>query len=463
MNDRDIELRLGDFLGAAPVVSSPDRLRDAVIRDRTRPAARPPNAWHRPMGRALPALVGLAATFVLAAGLLIIVANRFGPAAPAASAKPASGTFSQTGSMAQARQDEAAVLLSDGRVLIVGGKGSDGDLASAELYDPTMGKFSATGSMIHARSYPTATLLPDGRVLVTGGGHLGIGSSDSSAELYDRVTGTFSATGSMAATRSDATATLLPDGHVLIAGGDSGDVSSSRPLASAELYDPKTGTFSPTGSMTVARALQHAVLLKDGRVLVEGGWAPQGGTASAELYDPATGKFSPTGSMPEARIYDTTTLLPDGRVLIAGGISPESGQPSLLVSAELYDPATGSFSSTGSMAYGRHDHTATLLPDGRVLMAGGDDPYNSDLADSYHAIAETYDPSTGKFSSTASLATPTADHTATMLTDGRVLIAGGRAPITTPPIIAFAELYDPSASPSATRSPTAGLISRPSP
>jgi hypothetical protein len=159
--------------------------------------------------------------------------------------------------------------------------------------------------------------------------------------------------------------------------------------------------------------------------------------------------------MSEARIYDTATLLPDGRVLIAGGMSAAGDQPSLLTSAELYDPATGTFSFTGSMAYGRHDHTATLLSDGRVLIAGGFVP--DPTADVYPATAELYDSATGRFSPAGALAMPIADHTATLLPDGRVLISGGTAPATMPQIVAFAQMYDPSVKPQSSL-PTRGAF-----
>jgi hypothetical protein len=323
-------------------------------------------------------------------------------------ATPASSAFSPTGSLQDACIFCTATTLPDGRVLIAGG-------ASAELYDPKTGTFSPTGSMTTAGSSDTATLLTDGRVLIAGG---------ASAELYDPKTGTFSPTGSMTTARAFDTATALSDGRVLIAGGAD---SSNTPFASAELYDPKTGTFSPTGSMATARSNDTATVLSDGRVLIAGGIA--GGAdgtikpfASAELYDPKTGTFSPTGSMTTARFGDTATVLSDGRVLIAGG----SNSTGLLASAELYDPKTGTFSPTGSMTTVRFIDTATVLSDGRVLIAGGliageCDPGKCNPA----ASAELYDPKTGTFSPAGSMTTARGMQSATALSDGRVLIVGG--------------------------------------
>ena len=343
---------------------------------------------------------------------------------PRGAAGPA-GVFRQTGSMGVPRANATATLLSSGRVLIAGGTdgGNVGNystartLDSAELYDPATGKFSPAGSMATTRFSQTATLLPNGCVLIAGG--YDGANALASAELYDPATGKFSPTGSMTTRRGNQTATLLPDGRVLVAGGYDGPIAGYGPtgwLASAELYDPSTGRFSSTGSMTTARDGQTATLLPDGRVLVAGGYDGTDNLASAELYDPATGKFGPAGSMAAARASHTATLLSDGRVLLVGGLDGTA-------TAELYDPATGRFSPTGSMAADRFSQTATLLPDGRVLVVGGLKPEPDKYW--YVASAEMYDPVSGKFGPAGSMASTRAYHTATLLPSGQILLAGG--------------------------------------
>jgi hypothetical protein len=342
------------------------------------------------------------------------------------------GTFSATGSMTAVRILPTATLLPNGKVLLAGGGDtSNNALASAELYDPTTGTFSATGSMSTARVLQTATLLTNGKVLVAGGLDGSI-TAQASAEVYDPTTGIFTPACSMSTGRYLHTATLLSNGKVLIAAGCYAvDGGSCQQLASAELYDPGTGTFSLTGSTITSRDGHTATLFPNGQVLVTGGQDSSFTFAqtSAELYDPTTGTFSATGSMITARYSHTATLLTSGKVLVACGYN--SG---VLASAELYDPTTGTFSATGSTSTARVYQSTTLLPNGQVLVAGGS------TASVVLASAELYDPTTGGFSATGSMTTARALAPATLLTNNEVLIAGGSG---NSGILASAELYAP--------------------
>jgi hypothetical protein len=221
----------------------------------------------------------------------------------------------------------------------------------------------------------------------------------------------------------------LEDGRVLVAGGE-----ADGPLAAAEVYDPATGRFSATGPMTRPRSFgTTATRLDDGRVLVVGGGAEVG--ASAELYDPTTGTFTPTGDMLTARGgFHSATRLDDGLVLLVGGLVPDPDDPTLgataTAAAEVYDPATGTFAAVGSMAQPRFLHAASILPDGRVLVAGGSDALHSTGEPSPIATAELFDPSTGTFSPTGSLRHPRLWPVAAA-TDRRVIVLGDLDPVGT--------------------------------
>lgn len=357
-------------------------------------------------------------------------------------ARPADAqSFVATGSMSVARGGFTGTRLSNGQVLIVGGRNGTAVLSSAELYNSVTGTFSLTGSMSTPRYSHAATLLQDGTVLVTGGaGAITKNAAAlSSAEIYNPTTGIFSPVGNMTQPRVYQTATLLRNGNILVAGGAPGaNAFNTGGVATAEIYNPSTKTFSATGSLTNARYSQTATLLGNNRVLIAGGLSTSitasGVLASAELYNSTTGKFTTTGAMNAARVYDTATLLATGEVLFAGGATNGSV---MLSSAEFYNSSTGAFTPTGSMAAVRGGFGATRLQNGEVLVAGGAQVVpGSNILSS----AELYDPSSGTFSATASMSAPRTFFAATLLGNGDVLVAGGGS---VTGYLASAELYVP--------------------
>jgi len=286
--------------------------------------------------------------------------------------------------------------------------------------------------MSSPRYQHTATLLPDGRVLIAGGGDA-TGHTNLTAELYDPATGMFTQTGGTAALHWGAV--LLDNGKVLM--GPAG-----LPVGLAELYDPSTGTFAATGKYADPNAvLGPMTLLADGRVL-------SAADSPSEIYYPATGSFSHTGAMIHPQVQRPGTLLPNGNVLFAGGtldneynIGGDPAYPDLIYPyGEIYDPSAGSFAATGNLIEPRAGHTATLLPDGTTLIAGGSE--RSTLQS-----AELYNASLGSFSPAANMVASRRFHDATLMSDGRVLITGGLHSLGPPPqqevVLAAAELYTP--------------------
>jgi hypothetical protein len=305
---------------------------------------------------------------------------------------------------------------------------------TAQITPPIQGGFASTGSFNTGINWHTATMLNDGTVLIAGG--MGSYSSSTSAlntaELYDPATGTFSPTASnMNSAHAYYTATLLGDGTVLIAGGMDG---LGLPTASAELYNPTTKTFTALVGLNTSRDQHTATLLNNGTVLIVGGFeAYVGPLTSAEIYDNSTkictALTSPGSSLNDARYGLTATLLNNRQVLIVGGFALGSGE---INTAELYDSVAQTFTyrtdvngNHTTLNYPRFLHTATHLNGGTVLIAGGAE--NAGYAPVTTNTAEIYDPVAGTFTITNGvLNTPRYFHAASLLNNGMVLITGGQ-------------------------------------
>lgn len=351
---------------------------------------------------------------------------------------PNTNRWRRTGDLATPRRQHTATRLADGTVLVAGGANGTAGLNSVEIYNPLRNTWAATGALNIGRRGHTANLLPNGSVLVVGGVEPG-GKTLDSAESYDLVKrGWASATQGPPFTsqtfvlvdgRSEQTATLLPNGKVLFAGGLS---TSNTTLKSTELYEYALGKWevtrnsaNSTTQMFSERALHTATLLPNGKVLVAGGLAvaatAQVALSTAELFDPSNGTWTTTGALGSARFNHTATLLPNGRVLVVGG---QAGQ-TVLDGAELYDPVTGVWTKAPTPGVARHSHTATLLRTGQVLIAGGSGSNLQPLRS-----AQLYDPAngtTGSWSNSQDLPQARSHHSATLLPDGVVFVFGGKA------------------------------------
>jgi hypothetical protein len=334
------------------------------------------------------------------------------------------GVFAPTGNMTVPRGGHTSTLLPNGRVLIAGGfdAAARATTSTAELYDSVAGAFGATGRMTRALTETTATLLPDGRVLIVGVLDENNGYFDNlaAAELYDPSAGTFTAAGSMLNITRPVTATLLNNGKVLITGSSG---RSPDGFYVAELYDSVAGKFTPAGNMSWRHFFPRATQLPSGKVLIAEGSCNN--SSGFEFYDPAAGAFSATAGIVSCiSVGPTETLLANGEVLIGGG---------------SYDPSAGTFTAGANVV--QWNNTATLLPDGTVLVTGGEpcSAYDIFCGDDV-TVADAYlrDPSTRSFGSAGAMSTLRIGHQATLLPDGTVLISGGAgssAEIYTPPVL----------------------------
>ncbi|HET6177355.1 MAG TPA: kelch repeat-containing protein [Candidatus Sulfotelmatobacter sp.] len=301
------------------------------------------------------------------------------------------------------------------------------------------GTWSSTGSMHSARDGHTATLLVSGKVLVAGGTNNGVALT--SAELYNLASGTWASTGSMHVARTLARAVLLSNGSVLVMGGCVNDCLSAT-SNSAEVYNPTAGTFTATGSMLQARAEFGVTLLANGQVLVAGGCTAYDAngclstTNKAEIYNPATGTWKATSAMRAARHAMTATRLPSGKVLVAGGATSANDA---LISSEIYDPVARTWTLGAKMVTARSDYASIMLTTGKVLFAGGENINGVSINN-----AELYNPSSGTFTATGKMTATREEHTVVLLANGNVLVSGGnKLTLTTQTPLASAELYNP--------------------
>jgi uncharacterized delta-60 repeat protein len=341
---------------------------------------------------------------------------------------PNTGQWTLTAPMSQGRSQHTATLLADGTVLVTGGYTGTNSLTGAEIFSPAIGAWNSANPMTKDRRFHTATRLPDGRVLVVGGtGSSGVGKT---AEIFDPTAGNWIATGSTTNTFTEHTANLLPNGTVLVSGGLSGN--------RVGLYDPASGNWTTNVPwLNVARQLHSATLLAGGRLLVAGGYFTAA-TNSVEIYDYASGTWTTNGLASTNISLSTLTLLPSGKVLAAGG-AVTVGSDSFIGTnfSRVYDPATGNWNAVAPMNFGRASHTITLLPNGKILVAGGYSvstnvfPYTT----LYVTNSELYDLASDTWSVSGALNYPRAGHTTTLLPNGKVLLAGGS--------VTNSELYDP--------------------
>ncbi len=367
--------------------------------------------------------------------------------------KCAEAGWSLTGSLNSARSNHSATLLRDGKVLVAGGLDDNGvALATAELYDPATGTWALTAPMTQARAGHFAFLLPTGAVLVIGGDQPCC-LSNVTAEVYDPANGLWSPAGSLDSPFGMLSATMLPSGNIFLSG-----VAEAYRTTASWLYDAPQKIWIRASGDPIYRQEPSMSVLPDGTVLVTGGSRDADEflvSRGAEVYDPTTDTWGPTSSPGTPRLAGTTTLLADGSLLVAGGFTPTgiipgptvTGQATLLRTSEVYG-VDRAWHPVGELDEARVDHTATLLPNGHVLIAGGLVPQSGAGGSSTWATlasAEVYDPLAANWTNADSLIVARMGHTATLLDDGSVLVVGGVGgdSSTGAAVLRSAEIYHP--------------------
>ena len=360
----------------------------------------------------------------------VVIAGLAGLLLPASTVM-AAATWFTVDDLVLGRTAFAAATLSDGTVLVAGGSPGSVVGATAERYDPGADFWSQTGSLSIGRSGHTLSALSDGRALAAGGNSAT--GLQRSAEAFNPSSGSWTTVAPMSTARANHSATVLTNGRVLIVGGVANKGGATNEV---EIYDAATNSWSRADSLHNPRYNHSATLLADGRVLVAGGFTPgkfHTPMKTAEVYDVASDRWSVVGTMEVERAVHAAALLPDGRVLVAGGFTQPPNVLTVTATAELFDPATERWTPTGSMTVARRAIEGALLSDGTVLVAGGFDSANSLLA-----TAEVFNPAAGTWSPTANMSLARAPVLA-RLNDGRVLAIASIGRVTT----TYVEAYQP--------------------
>ncbi len=327
------------------------------------------------------------------------------------------------GQLVQARSDHTTTVLLNGKILVAGGRYTPNSstpltyLSHVELYDPATQQSVSTGSLQVGREEHTATLLPNGKVLVAGG-YRAAATLAPRAELYDPVTGTWSDAGAMIQPRVWHEAALLPNGKVLVAGGR-GDVGG---LDSVEIYNPATNSWSAASPMSVPRSLFRMITLTNQKVLAVGGvYDPSIVTsrASAELFDPITGQWSPTGSLTVGRSSFGASLLPNGNVLVSGGVL-RAAQPNLTDTAEIYNPQLGIWQTTTSMLGGPQAFPLQVTLANGVVLVIREVPFTGNSL-----FVQEFHPDTNQWLEAPALPLYVLDASVAQVSSGKVFFVGG--------------------------------------